>query len=112
MAQPQVRVHWNVEVNEPEPDIIDVVVPSSQKKKKDVLTVNNKNWKSLKELRYRERNRKRNEVYRTEMSAGILLLKKHVPGASHLNRPEVFMAAVNYITFLEKKEPEDARRKV
>jgi hypothetical protein len=69
MAQPQVRVHWTVEVNEPEP----IDVPSSQEQKKDVLTVNNKNWKSLKEVR--ERNRKRNEVYRKEMNAGIHLLK-------------------------------------
>jgi hypothetical protein len=69
MTQPQVRVNWTVEVNEPEP--IDVVVPSSQEQKKDALTVNNKSRKSLKELR--ERNRKRNEVNRTEMSVGIHL---------------------------------------
>jgi hypothetical protein len=87
-------------VNEPEPDITDLDVPSSQEQKKDVLTVN-KIMKSLKELRVH--NRKTNEVYRKEISAGIDVLKKHVPGASHLNQPKVFMAAVNYIAFLETK---------
>jgi hypothetical protein len=53
-------------------------------------------------------------VYRKEMSAGIDLLKKQVPGASHLNRPEVIMAAVKYIAFLEKKNQkmEDEKSKM
>jgi hypothetical protein len=41
MAQPQVRIGLMVKVNEPEPDIIDVLLPSLQKREKDVLTADN-----------------------------------------------------------------------
>jgi hypothetical protein len=41
MPQPQFRVNWTVEVNEPEPDIIEVLLPSSQKVLKEVLSTKN-----------------------------------------------------------------------
>jgi hypothetical protein len=37
MPYPLVRVNWTVEVNEPEPDIIEILIPSSQKVLKEVL---------------------------------------------------------------------------
>jgi hypothetical protein len=43
MAYPQVRVNWTVEVNEPDPYIIEVLLPQSQKVLKEVLS--NKNGK-------------------------------------------------------------------
>jgi hypothetical protein len=41
MAYPQVRVNWTVEVNEPDPDIIEVLLPQSQKVLKEVLSTKN-----------------------------------------------------------------------
>jgi hypothetical protein len=41
MPQPQVLVYWTVEVNEPEPEIIEVLLPSSQKVLKEVLSTKN-----------------------------------------------------------------------
>jgi hypothetical protein len=41
MAYPQVRVNWTMEVNKPDPDILEVLLPKSQKLVKDVLTASN-----------------------------------------------------------------------
>jgi hypothetical protein len=101
------------EVNEQEPDIMDVLLPLSQKRIKEpyVLTANNQNLSSKQHLKQylsdkEEQRRKRGiekcKASRSTMSVRIHLLKKHVPGASQLTQPEVVIAAVNYITFLEQ----------
>jgi hypothetical protein len=38
MAYPQVRVNWTVEVNQPDPDIIEVLIPQSQNVLNEVLS--------------------------------------------------------------------------
>jgi hypothetical protein len=45
MAHSQVRIGLMVEVNEQEPGIIDVLLPSSQKRLKKVSTANNCSYK-------------------------------------------------------------------
>jgi hypothetical protein len=41
MPYPQVRVNWTIKINQPAPDILEVLLPQSQKLLKDVLTDSN-----------------------------------------------------------------------
>jgi hypothetical protein len=99
MPYPQMRVNWTVVVNQPDPDILAVLLPKSQNVQKEVLSTK-KSRKYSKEVR--EDNRKINEVYRKEITSGFNLLKKCVPGIEKSTRPEILMSTVNYIRELEK----------
>jgi hypothetical protein len=109
MAYPQVRVNWTMEVNQPDPDILEVLLPKSQNVLKQVLSTK-KSGKCLKEVR---EDRKVNEVYRKDMTTGFNLLKKCVPGTKKSNRPDILMSAVNYRRELEnyKRELEECIEK-
>jgi hypothetical protein len=82
MAHSQVHVDLMVEVKEQEPDIINVLLPSSQKQEKEtyVLMANNQNWTSKEKERKRSNEATKESLLK--MSTGFYLLKKHVPGAS------------------------------
>jgi hypothetical protein len=75
MAHLQVRVDLMVEVKEQEPDVIDVLLPSSQKRKKepDVSTANN--WSSKQRLKKylsdKEKKRKRSYEATKECQSNI-----------------------------------------
>jgi hypothetical protein len=47
MPYPQVRVNWTMEVNRPDPDMLEVLLPQSQNVLKEVLSTK-KSRKSLK----------------------------------------------------------------
>ena len=97
MVELQVNIGWQNQ----EPDILDVVPPLAPKRKKEpyVLTVNDK----IRNSTTGQPERKRNEVYRMGLQNGIKLLRQHVPGTEKMTQPNVLMAAVNYIVFLEKR---------
>jgi hypothetical protein len=100
MLYPNVRVNWTVEVNRPDPDMLEVLLPQSQKLLKEVSSTK-RIRKFTKEMR--QDNRKINQVYRNKTTTGFNLLKKCVPGTEKLNRPEILMSVVNYIRELKNK---------
>jgi hypothetical protein len=103
MAYPQLRVNWTVDVNEPDPDIIEVLLPQSQKVLKEVLNI--KNGKRKYKKMTDEEKRKRlddSKVHRSNLTTGFNLLMKFVPGTKKLNRPEILVSTVNYIRDLEE----------
>jgi hypothetical protein len=94
-----------MEVNQPDPDILEVLLPQSQKLLKDVLTDSNGRSKCTKYQMLSDKEKKRRREESTEnrynLTTGFNLLKKCVPGTKKSNRPDILMSAVNYIRELE-----------
>jgi hypothetical protein len=89
-------------VNEPDPDIIEVLLLQSQKVLKEVLST--KNGKRKYKKMADEDRRKRldgSKVHRSNLTTGSDLLMKCVPGTKKSNGPEILVSTVNYIRELE-----------
>jgi hypothetical protein len=78
MPYPHVVVNCTVELKRLDPDMLEGLLPQSQKLQKEVSSTTPKKRK--------QDNRKINKVYRKDMTTGFLLLRKCVPGIEKLNR--------------------------
>jgi hypothetical protein len=103
MAYPQVRVNWTVEVNEPDPDIIEVLLPQSQKVLKEVLSTKNGKRNQYNKMTDEDKRKRLDDskVHRSNLTTGFNLLMKCVPGTKNLNRPKILVSTVNCIRELE-----------
>jgi hypothetical protein len=96
MPYPHVIVNCTVELKRLEPDMLEGLLPQSQKLQKEVSSTTPKKKR-------KQDNRKINKVYRKDMTSGFLLLRECVPGIEKFNRAGMLMSTAKYIIELQNK---------